>query len=358
MLNDYELRQQICTLAAASGFRAAVPDTLSLLAMGGSDRRFYRVVSKQTSCIAMVSPASSDEQQAWLDINRFLHSCSIAVPDIYAQDDVHHIMLVEDAGDVSLYHALNTEQDQKTKLDLYKRTLDVLAAMQVHATANMQSCTCLRTRRFDYAAFRAETDYFIRSFLQEYCQIEAPPALTEEFHQLALTLSTEPPEFMHRDFQSQNIHLIGDQIKIIDFQSATAGPPHYDLVSLLKDAYVVLSKSERELLIQYYLEARCELGSKVDDPISFTRTFHLCGLQRNMQALAAFSFLGTHKKKTYFYEHIPAAVKYVTEALNSITSYPCLRATITAIQDQLSDSTNMVMHRCIADSSSKCRFYK
>ncbi len=82
MLNDYELRQQICNLAAANGFTAAVPDTLSLLAMSGSDRRFYRVVSNKTSCIAIASPASSDEQQAWLDINRFLHSCSIAVPDM------------------------------------------------------------------------------------------------------------------------------------------------------------------------------------------------------------------------------------------------------------------------------------
>ncbi len=335
MLNDYELRQQICNLAAANGFTAAVPDTLSLLAMGGSDRRFYRVVSKKTSCIAMVSPASSDEQQAWIDINHFLHSCSIEVPNIYAQDDVHHIMLVEDAGDVSLYHALNTEQDRKTQLDLYKQALDVLAAMQVHATPNMQSCTCLRNRRFDYAAFRAETDYFIRSFLQEYCKIKTPPALTDEFHQLALTLSHLPPEFMHRDFQSQNIHLIGDQIKIIDFQSATAGPPHYDLVSLLKDAYVVLSENERSLLIKYYLNARSRLGAPVKDPVAFTRTFHLCGLQRNMQALAAFSFLGTHKKKTHFYAHIPAALDYLAEALEIINDYPCLNATISTLRKQI-----------------------
>jgi len=335
MLNDYELRQQICNLATANGFTGAVPDTLSLLAMGGSDRRFYRVVSKKTSCIAMVSPASSDEQQAWLDINRFLHSCSIAVPGIYAQDNKRNIMLIEDAGDVSLYHALQAEQNREAKLELYKRALDVLAAMQVHATPNMQSCRCLRTRRFDYAAFRAETDYFIRSFLQEYCKIEAPPALTDEFHQLALTLSTEPPEFMHRDFQSQNIHLIGDQIKIIDFQSATAGPPHYDLVSLLKDAYVVLSESERKLLIQYYLEARCELGSPINDPVSFRHTFHLCGLQRNMQALAAFSFLGTHKKKTHFYAHIPAALDYLEEALHTINGYPCLNATISTLRKQI-----------------------
>jgi aminoglycoside/choline kinase family phosphotransferase len=106
MFDDRKLRQQICAFAAANGYTGAAPDDLRLLALGGSDRRFYRVPAGETSCVAMISPPPGDEQQAWLDINRFLHSCSIAVPDVLAQDRVHHMMLVEDAGDVSLYHAL------------------------------------------------------------------------------------------------------------------------------------------------------------------------------------------------------------------------------------------------------------
>jgi hypothetical protein len=54
-----------------------------------------------------------------------------------------------------------------------------------------------------------------------------------------------------------------------------------------------------------------------------------------MQALAAFSFLGTHKKKTHFYAHIPAALGYLEEALNAITKYPCLRTTISEIRNRL-----------------------
>jgi len=335
MSSDQELRELICTFATANDFLGIVPEDLHLLALGGSDRRFYRVPAKNKTCIAMVSSPSNDEQQTWLDINQFLESCSIAVPDIYAHDSEQSIMLVEDAGNMSLYHALQAEKNREVKLELYKRSLVFLAEMQVRATPRMLSCACLSTRHFDYAAFRAETDYFVRSFLQEYCRMEVPAELADEFHQLALILSNEKTEFMHRDFQSQNIHLIGDQIKIIDFQSATAGPPHYDLVSLLKDAYVVLSTSERELLIQYYLETRNKLGSPVYDPVAFTHTFHLCGLQRNMQALAAFSFLGTHKKKTHFYSHIPTALGYLEEAVHTINNYPCLKATISIIRKQI-----------------------
>lgn len=335
MFDDRELRQQICAFAAANGFTGATSDDLRLLALGGSDRRFYRVPAGQTSCIAMISAPAGEEQQAWLQINRFLHSCSIAVPDVYAHDSKHHMMLVEDAGDVSLYHALRAEKDRRAVLGLYKRALVFLAEMQVRTTPTMQSCSCLRNRHFDYTAFRAETEYFIRSFLQEYCRMEAPAGLDEEFHHLALTLSAEPSMFMHRDFQSQNMHLTGNQIKVIDFQTATAGPPHYDLVSFLKDAYFVLNDTERNLLLQNYFEVRSGLGSSVKDPVAFTHTFHLCGLQRNMQALAAFSFLGTHKNKTHFYAHIPAALNYLDDALRTVTDYPCLRETISSIQNQL-----------------------
>jgi aminoglycoside/choline kinase family phosphotransferase len=341
MFDDPELRKQICAFAAANGFTAVAPDNLCLLALGGSDRRFYRVPAGDTSCVAMISPPPGDEQRAWLDINRFLHSCSIAVPDVFAQDDVHHMMLVEDVGDVSLYHALTAEKDRQAVLELYKRALIFLAEMQVRATPGMQTCSCLRTRRFDYASFRAETDYFIRSFLQEYCRMEAPAGLEEEFHHLALTLSSEPLMFMHRDFQSQNMHLTGNQIKVIDFQTATAGPPQYDLVSFLKDPYFILSDTERSLLLQNYFDARAGLGSPVQDPAAFTHTFHLCGLQRNMQALAAFSFLGTHKKKAHFYAHIPAALNYLADAVDRIDAYPCLCATLSEIKLRLSNRAHL-----------------
>jgi aminoglycoside/choline kinase family phosphotransferase len=168
--------------------------------------------------------------------------------------------------------------------------------------------------------------------------METPAGLDEEFHRLALTLSAEPLMFMHRDFQSQNMHLTGDHIKVIDFQTATAGPPQYDLVSFLKDAYFILNDTERNLLLQHYFDARAGLGSPVDNMDAFTRTFHLCGLQRNMQALAAFSFLGTHKKKTHFFAHIPAALNYLEDAMNTITDYPCLRTTINTIRNQLTQT--------------------
>jgi len=335
MSDDRTLREQICSFAAAHGFAGADPDDLRLLALGGSDRRFYRVPAGNTTCVAMVSP-DADEQNAWLAINRFLRSCAVSVPQVYACDGSARILLVEDAGDENLCRSLHAASERTTVLELYQRALTLLAELQVRATPRMQSCPCLRARRFGYAAFRAETDYFIRSFLREYCRMEAPHGLDEEFHRLAQTLAAEPAVFMHRDFQSQNIHLACGRMMVIDFQTATAGPPHYDLASLLKDAYFVLNPGERDLLLRHYFSSRAALGSPVHDTAAFIRTFHLCGLQRNMQALAAFSFLGTYKKKTHFYAHIPTALDCLKEALSILTDYPRLHATIAAAHGNLS----------------------
>ncbi len=331
----------MCAFAAAHGFGNPRPDDLHLLALGGSDRRFYRLCASRKACVAMVSQPPGDEQNNWLQINAFLKSCAIRVPELYACDDVHRIMLVEDAGDESIYHALHAATDRQAVLELYKRAIGFLAEMQVRATPRMQSCACLKTRRFDYAAFRYETDYFVRSFLQEYCVMDKPAGIDEEFHCLAKTLAAEPTVFMHRDFQSQNLHLVDGRILVIDFQTATSGPPHYDLVSLLKDAYFVLSAEERTLLLQHYFDARSELGSPVENQSAFIDTFHLCGLQRNMQALAAFAFLGTHKKKQHFFEHIPAALEYLAEALSNRPDFSCLRATLAEIKLRLSSKAHL-----------------
>ncbi|MBM4310598.1 MAG: hypothetical protein FJ119_06600 [Deltaproteobacteria bacterium] len=328
MADEREIQETVCAFAEAHSFPGIRPDDLHLLALGGSDRRFYRLKVSGRSCIAMISAPPGDEQNAWLDINRFLKSCSINVPEIYAVDSDQHMLLVQDAGDVSMYHALRAAPKRQSVLELYKQALYFLAKIQVRATPRMHACATLRDRRFDYAAFRYETDYFVRSFLQEYCGMAKPAGLDEEFHRLAETLAAEPSVFMHRDFQSQNLHLVDDRILVIDFQTATAGPPHYDLVSLLKDAYFVLSAEERTLLLQHYFDARSELGAPIENQSAFINTFHLCGLQRNMQALAAFSFLGTHKKKTHFFAHIPAALGYLKEALHRTEDYPCLRSTI------------------------------
>ena len=125
---------------------------------------------------------------------------------------------------------------------------------------------------------------------------------------------------IHRDFQSQNIILRDGQAYLIDFQGMRPGLAEYDLASLLYDPYVSLMKSERTELLEFY---RSEAG--VTDP-EFADKFQLCAMQRLMQALGAYGYLGHVKKNVAFLEHMPAAARGLLEVLAGIDGMAAVAA--------------------------------
>jgi aminoglycoside/choline kinase family phosphotransferase len=107
---------------------------------------------------------------------------------------------------------------------------------------------------------------------------------------------------VHRDFQSQNIIVMEGSAALIDFQGLRPGLAEYDIASLLYDPYVELSENERGELAGYYRES---LGVLDYD---FLHVLRLCAMQRLMQALGAYGYLGIVREKTAFLNHIPRAM--------------------------------------------------
>jgi aminoglycoside/choline kinase family phosphotransferase len=112
---------------------------------------------------------------------------------------------------------------------------------------------------------------------------------------------------VHRDFQSQNIIVRNGLAYLIDFQGMRPGLAEYDLASLLFDPYVDLAEAERAELIDYYLRHQKEDG--VSSAAQIETVLPLCAIQRLMQALGAYGFLGLVKQHTAFLNHIPAATR-------------------------------------------------
>jgi aminoglycoside/choline kinase family phosphotransferase len=115
---------------------------------------------------------------------------------------------------------------------------------------------------------------------------------------------------VHRDFQSQNIIVRNCGAHLIDFQGMRPGLAQYDLASLLYDPYVDLLESECEDLLGYYC------GGNISD--DFRQTLQLCAMQRLMQALGAYGFLGLVKGHEPFLQHIPAAMKSLCAILSNL----------------------------------------
>jgi aminoglycoside/choline kinase family phosphotransferase len=316
-------------------------DNFILLAGGGSDRSYYRLLSNESSLVLMVSPSDKKEVTAFIDVGKFLFHTGIGVPEIIDVDEEGLMLLLEDMGDDSLYNILCHKKNEIDICGYYKKVLLFLAEMQIRPFLGLVQCNYLKNRSFGYEEFRWETDYFRERFLKQFCSLSLPKEvlLEEEFNCLASCLDKEPKYFMHRDFQSQNIHFKNGQVKAIDFQTATKGLLQYDLASVLKDAYFVIDQKMRAELIDYYLDIlNKKWGMKIDHK-EFIKTFHLVGMQRNMQALGAFAFLGLQKGKKGFFRHIPAALAYLEEALLLFPDYPVLKDTVSEAAESIQKNT-------------------
>src|SRR5207248_4252925 len=156
-----------------------------------------------------------------------------------------------------------------------------------------------------------EQGYFFKNCLGRAFRLEPArlrrlgslPALRVIAHRLAAM----PRVLVHRDFQSQNVIVRNGLAYLIDFQGMRPGLAEYDVASLLYDPYVQLSEAERAELATYYVERQKEAGHDVAE--QFGEVLPLCAIQRLMQALGAYGFLGLVKKHQGFLHHIPTALR-------------------------------------------------
>lgn len=342
MHHNAHIKQRIKSFMMRADIQPVMGDfEIFLLAQGGSDRCFYRVKTQGGSYIVMTNPASGNEVQAYVAIGKFLFTNGIGAPKIIAINEEEQLVLLEDLGDHSLYQVLKQAQTRQEVIEHYKKTLIFLAEMQIKATSSIENCSELKHRCFGYKAFRGETEYFVECFMKRFCGIPIvnKSKLEDEAHRLAFTLDKEPRYFMHRDFQSQNIFLKESKVRITDFQTATQGLLQYDLVSLLKDAYFVLSSQERDLLVHFYIDTLETAWAMPLNRNRFIETFHLTGLQRNMQALGAFAFLSMNKGKTIFLQYIPAAFSYLKDALDRFSEFSELKAAVEMAEGSIQNKT-------------------
>jgi len=277
----------------------------------GSKRAFYRLSAEQGSFIVMEyvpsDMAAEKENISYLRIGEHLLGKGIPVARIFRYDLEHGWFIMEDLGQSNLQElALSTEN----RIDIYKRVLELLVKLQIEGREDFNTQWCAHTERYDRPLMeRHESGYFLTSFVQGFLGLETDlTALTASFSHLSYKASLADGDFfLHRDFQSRNLIMRGDRIGIVDWQGGRLGPLQYDLASLLIDPYVGLRGEERKHLYDCYLtliERRLPGVSS-----SFSIHYPYLAIQRNLQILGAFSYLGNVQRKRWFLDYIPPALQ-------------------------------------------------
>jgi aminoglycoside/choline kinase family phosphotransferase len=298
---------------------------LDLIQKGGSDRHYYRVTASgkfrgPQTCILMAYTDRRPDNKSFFAATEVLRSQGVLTPRIYFHDATQRLAWLEDLGTVDLWEFRNHPSEQK--LPLYQKALEQVA--KIHALKLEQVPSGLRSHLqpgFDETLYIWEQDYFFNNFAKNFSAL-SPDALHKiqhqrDFHELASDLAGMPRFLVHRDFQSQNVIVKGDETYLIDYQGLRPGRPEYDVASLLYDPYVTLTEDERDDLFAHYLEIR-----PADDQWDTNNEIFaaLC-CQRLMQALGAYGFLGLERGKKSFLAHIPQAVANLRHIL---THHPVL----------------------------------
>jgi N-acetylmuramate 1-kinase len=150
-----------------------------------------------------------------------------------------------------------------------------------------------------------------------------------------------PRVFVHRDYHSRNLMCADPAPGVLDFQDAVYGPITYDLVSLLKDAYVAWPE-ERVLdwAIRYWEEARRAALPVAADFGAFYRDFEWMGVQRHLKVVGIFARLCHRDGKARYLADIPRVLTYLERAARRYREF----APLAALLDELHGRSHEVAH--------------
>jgi len=294
---------------------------------GGSGRQFYRIqLTREQSVVLVKYSREQAENQRYVDVAHFLARHEVRTPKIYFHDPAEGLIWIEDLGERDLWSY--RAESWPVRRAFYGSALEEIAKLHRVSEQDTEQIRRDLPAQFDAALYRWEQSYFFENCLGRHFGLEATkleelaslPALAE----IAERLSSFPRVLIHRDFQSQNIIVRDAHAHLIDFQGMRPGLAEYDLASLLYDPYVSLTEPERTELLDFYRQT-----ARLRDP-ALGEKFTLCAIQRLMQALGAYAYLG-EKKNRAFLGHIPTALDSLGKLLAETPSLAPLRESLAAL---------------------------
>ncbi|MDF3031330.1 MAG: phosphotransferase [Moraxellaceae bacterium] len=286
-----------------------------------SFRRYFRLPLAQGSLIGVDAPPDKENSLPFVAIARALRAHGVHVPEVLAADFELGFMLLEDFGDTLLRPKLEATTVDALYTRAMQTLLHVLACDEVPGYALPPYD---RQRLMDEMSLLR--DWFVPRYLGIELDTGQQAVLANAFALIADNVLAQPQVFVHRDYHSRNLMLLGNgEIGVIDFQDAVTGPITYDLVSLLRDAYVVWPQADVERWVRQFAAMLREAGrlpAGVDDA-EFLHWFDWMGAQRHLKVVGIFARLSIRDGKHGYLEDIPCVFNYL---LAEIEPYPELRA--------------------------------
>ncbi|PTU63589.1 aminoglycoside phosphotransferase [Chromobacterium sp. Panama] len=281
---------------------------LEFAAADADFRRYFRATWPDgASCIVMDAPPEKMSTDAYVQVRDVF--AMVNVPKLLARDREQGLLLLEDLGRVTYLAALEHDGREQVRRHLLLEALDTLVEIQSASQPGVLP-------EYDEALLTRELNLFPEWF----CAKELGRPLDFAQRQLwdagvkALlpVLLAQSKVFVHRDFIVRNLMLTPGKPGVLDFQDAVYGPVSYDIVSLLRDAFIEWDEPfVLDIAIRYWEKARAA-GLPVPAEFDvFYRDFEWMGVQRHLKVTGIFARLFHRDGKDKYRAEIPRFIKYL-----------------------------------------------
>jgi len=288
----------------ATQFRGA-RFTLAPASEDASFRRYFRATFEDgRTMIAMDAPPDKEDCRPFIHVAALLKEAGVHAPQVQAQDLDAGFLLLSDLGTRTYLAELNETSADR----LFADATDALIAWQRASRPG-------ELPPYDEALLRRELNLFPEWYVKRHRGIELNStqahALESVFAQLVKSALAQPTVYVHRDYMPRNLMVCDPNPGVLDFQDAVMGPITYDVVSLMRDAF--LSWDEERVLdwtVRYWQKAK-SAGLPVDaDFGQFWRAFEWMGLQRHLKVLGIFARINYRDGKPRYLGDTPRFVAY------------------------------------------------
>ena len=271
-----------------------------------SFRRYFRVdTPNEQSLIVMDAPPPQEDVRPFIKVAELFSATGVSVPSILAQDTERGFLLLSDLGSITYLQQLNPDTAHKLYLD----AIDALIQLQVRSRAGVLPDY---DRELLHRELMLFPDWYIKRHLKATLSDAQSSDLSRVFDLLLANNLAQAQVYVHRDYHSRNLMVMDKgNPGILDFQDAVYGPITYDLVSLLRDAYI---QWDEELVLDWtirYWERARRAGLPVSHDVdAFYRDFEFMGLQRHLKVLGIFARLYHRDGKDGYLNDIPLVMDY------------------------------------------------
>jgi aminoglycoside/choline kinase family phosphotransferase len=305
--------------------------SLNSLTGDASFRRYFRIVflgdqslsaAPHRTLIVMDAPPPREDCRPFLAISEMLSHHNVRVPKVIASDVNLGFILLEDFGDTVLSQVLTAENVDA----FYAQAMTQLIELQQTPPLERYPLPMYgEIKLIDEMSLFDE--WFLRKFLMLKPSQEEQALLMNTYDFLANQALRQTQVAVHRDYHCRNLMVLDQtsELGIIDFQDAVIGPITYDIVSLLRDAYVQWPLEKVQEWLKIYWERQSVNGQLGKTSfVELQQWFDWMGAQRHLKVLGIFARLNFRDGKDGYLNDLPLVLFYLlteTKCYNELSAF-------------------------------------